>query len=85
MLACDLIIGVRAARAISAEQIVQLEKLVFGDGAPTRDQLDLFYLIDAYLQRRDLRWAELLARAAGAAPPASPAEIADQSALVRAA
>jgi hypothetical protein len=66
MLACDLIMAVRASRAISNEQIAALEKLVFSGGTPSREQLDLFYLVDTYLQRRDPRWAELLARAAEA-------------------
>ena len=38
--------------------------MVFGDGRPSGDQLDLLYLMDTYLQRPDPRWAELLARAA---------------------
>jgi hypothetical protein len=67
MLACDLIMAVRASRAISNEQIAALEKLVFSGGTLSRDQLDLFYLIDTYLQRRNPRWIELLARAAEAA------------------
>jgi hypothetical protein len=38
--------------------------MVFAGGAPSRDQLDLLYLMDTYLERSDPRWAELLARAA---------------------
>ena len=38
--------------------------MVFANGAPSGDQLDLLYLMDTYLQRPDPRWADLLARAA---------------------
>jgi hypothetical protein len=64
MLASDLIMDVRASRTISPDQMEQLEKMVFGSGRPSGDQLDLLYLMDTYLQRPDPRWAELLARAA---------------------
>jgi len=64
MLATDIFMDVRAARAISMDQILRLERLVFSEGAPTGDQLDLLYLMDTYLQRPDPRWADLLARAA---------------------
>jgi hypothetical protein len=64
MLATDIFMDVRAARGISVDQIMRLERLVFAEGAPTGDQLDLLYLMDTYLQRPDPRWADLLARAA---------------------
>jgi hypothetical protein len=64
MLASDLIMDVRASRTISADQVEQLEKMVFASGAPTSDQLDLLYLMDTYLERSDPRWGELLRRAA---------------------
>ena len=64
MLASDLIMDVRASRCISADQMERLERMVFGNGKPSGDQLDLLYLMDTYLQRPDPRWAELLARAA---------------------
>ena len=64
MLASDLIMDVRASRTISSDQMEHLEKLVFGNGRPSGDQLDLLHLMDTYLQRPDPRWAELLARAA---------------------
>jgi hypothetical protein len=67
MLATDIFMDVRAARGISLDQIARLERLVFAEGGPTGDQLDLLYLMDTYLQRPDPRWAELLARAAKAA------------------
>lgn len=75
MLASDLIIDVRASRTISPDQVDRLERMVFGSGAPSGDQLDLLFLIDTYLQRPDQRWGELLARAAMAAlvPPANKA------------
>ena len=64
MLASDLIMDVRASRSISPDQMERLERMVFGSGKPSGDQLDLLYLMDTYLQRPDPRWAELLARAA---------------------
>ncbi len=72
MLASDLIMDVRASRTISADQMERLERMVFGNGTPNGDQLDLLFLMDTYLQRPDPRWAELLARAAMTAlvPPA---------------
>jgi hypothetical protein len=69
MLTSDLLMDIRAARRISADQITRLERLVFGTGTPSRDQLELLLLLDTYLQRRDAGWAELLARAAAAAVP----------------
>ena len=67
MLACDVLMHVRASRTLSPEQILRLERAVFGNGLPTRDQLDVLLLIDGYLLRREPRWVELLTRAAGAA------------------
>ncbi len=67
MLASDLLMDVRASRAISQDQVARLEQMVFEGGAPSGDQLDLVFLIDTYLQRRDPRWADLMARAAMAA------------------
>jgi hypothetical protein len=64
MLASDLIMDVRASRCISTDQMERLELMVFGNGRPSGDQLDLLYLMDTYLQRPDPRWADLLARAA---------------------
>lgn len=66
MLATDIFMDVRAARHISADQINRLERLVFEEGGPSGDQLDLLYLMDTYLQRPDPRWGDLLARAANA-------------------
>lgn len=63
MLACDLIMDVRASRVISADQVDQLERLVFTGEAPNREQLALLYLINTYLQRPDARMARLLDRA----------------------
>jgi hypothetical protein len=64
MLASDLIIDVRASRTISADQVEQLERMIFASGAPSLDQLDFLLLLDTYMQRPDPRWADLLARAA---------------------
>jgi hypothetical protein len=67
MLACDLILEVRASRSLSAEQVTRLERMVFGMGKPTRDQLDMLFLINGYVLRADPSWGNLLARAALAA------------------
>jgi hypothetical protein len=66
MLATDIFMDVRAARSISHEQVMRLERLVFANGAPSGDQLDLLYLMDTYLRRPDPLFADLLARAGAA-------------------
>jgi hypothetical protein len=66
MLATDIFMDVRAARSISPEQVMRLERLIFANGAPSGDQLDLLYLMDTYLRRSDPLFADLLARAAAA-------------------
>ena len=75
MLASDLIMDVRASRDISADQVEQLERMVFAGGAPSVDQLDLLFLIDTYLERSDPRWADLLSRAAHEALPIEKAPV----------
>ena len=87
MLACDLILEVRASRSLSSEQVTRLERMVFGDGKPSRDQLELLILLDTYLQRADPSWGELLSRAAVSALAAAPGELApaQRLALARAA
>jgi hypothetical protein len=72
MLACDLILEVRASRSLNAEQVSRLERMVFGQGRPDREQLDLLFVIDAYVMRADPAWAALLARAALSALVAGP-------------
>jgi hypothetical protein len=67
MLACDLLMNVRASRTISGEQVTQLERMVFADGGPSREQLDLLCLIDTYLERPHPGWAPLFSRATLAA------------------
>jgi hypothetical protein len=64
MLATDIFMDVRAARSISPDQVMRLERVVFANGAPSGDQLDLLYLMDTYLRRPDPLFADLLARAA---------------------
>jgi hypothetical protein len=64
MLACDLILEARASRSLSGDQVARLERMVFGGGEPSREQLDLLFLIDTYLERADPAWGALLARAA---------------------
>ena len=86
MLACDLLMNVRASRTISDDQMVQLERLVFGRGVPSRDQIDLLVLIDTYLRRPHPGWTELLARAVPAAlVPAGAEDRASPVSLARAA
>ncbi len=67
MLACDLILEVRASRSLSAEQVRSLERMAFGCGQPTREQLELLLVVDQYVMRADPSWTALLARAAEAA------------------
>jgi hypothetical protein len=67
MLACDLMVEVRASRCLSADQIARLERAIFAGGNPTRDHLELLFLIDAYLERADPSWGDLLHRAAASA------------------
>ena len=76
MLACDLIVDVRASHTISGERLKRLEHMVFAAGAPGRDQLELLLLLDTYLERRNPGWAELLARAAEAADAATERSVA---------
>ena len=64
MLVSDLLMEVRASRSLSADQVDRLERQVFGAGKPNREQLDLLFLVDTYLQRADPSWALLLSRAA---------------------
>lgn len=85
MLASDLMVQVRASRSLSGNQVAQLERMVFGAGRPSRDQLDLLFLIDTYLQRADPSWGELLTRAAVTALVAAPGELAPAGGVTRAA
>lgn len=70
MLTTDLIVSVRASRRLSADQLSQLERMVFEGGAPSADQIALLMLIDSYLVRRDPLWADLLGRAVAGATAA---------------
>lgn len=79
MLACDLIIDVRASHTISGEQLKRLEHMVFAAGAPGRDQLELLLILDTYLERKNPGWAQLLTRAADAATERSVASIAPRA------
>ena len=67
MLACDLIMEVRASRSLSSDQVRRLERMAFGCGQPSRDQLEVLLWIDRYVMRADASWTALLARAAQAA------------------
>jgi hypothetical protein len=77
MLACDLMVEVRASRSLSGDQVAKLERMIFAAGAPSRDQLELLLLIDTYLERADPSWGALLDRAAASALqplPVAPAQ-----------
>ncbi len=58
--------SVRASRGISAEDVKQLERMLFGSGTPSSEQLDLLTQIDAYVEHACPHWAALLLRAAHA-------------------
>ena len=66
-MACDLMVEVRASRSLSGDQVTKLERMIFEAGNPDRDQLELLFLIDTYLERADPSWGELLHRAAASA------------------
>ena len=82
---CDVLMHVRVSRLLSGEQVAQLEKLVFSGGVPGPDQLDILYLIDTYLHRRDPRWADLMARAALVLVPAAEGVLPSAAPLAKAA
>jgi hypothetical protein len=63
MLACDLILEIRASRSVSAEQVFRLERMMFANGAPTAEDFDMLLTIDNYLRRFDPSWLTLLERA----------------------
>lgn len=65
MLACDLILEVRASRLLSRMQVARLEREVLA--GIDRHGLDLLFLLDRYAERADPTWPPLLARAAAAA------------------
>ena len=61
MLACDLVLEVRASRVLTAEQVRQLERAVAGVRLD-RQELDVLLLIDRYAERADPGWRPLLER-----------------------
>lgn len=63
MLACDLIVEVRAARSVSAEQVAELERTMPLGGTVSDEMLDFFFAIDRYAERAAPAWTQLLARA----------------------
>jgi hypothetical protein len=63
MLACDLIIEVRAARSVSAEQVAGLERSMPLGGTVSEEMLDFLFTIDRYAERAAPAWTQLLARA----------------------
>ena len=77
MLACDLLLQVRASRSVTGEQIRDLDRMVFGAGKPSRENLDLILLVDRYVQRADPSWGALLARAALASLISGPDRVSD--------
>jgi hypothetical protein len=66
VLACDLIMEVRASRSVSAEQAARVERMVFGGGRPAAEQIELILAMDGYVERADPCWDDLVARAAAA-------------------
>ena len=74
-MACDLVLQVRASRSVTADQIRALDRMVFGAGKPSRENLDLILLIDGYVQRADPSWGALRARAALASLVSGPDRI----------
>ncbi len=67
MLACDLIMEVRASRSMRAEQVAHVERIVFGGGDPGADALGLVLALDRYVDRADPCWDDLVTRATIAA------------------
>ena len=63
MLACDLIIEVRAARSVSAEQVAGLERTIPLGATVSQEMLDFLFTIDRYAERAAPAWTQLLARA----------------------
>ena len=72
MLACDLILAVRSSGSLSVEQVRQLERMAFGCGQPSREQLEVLLVVDQYVMRADPSWTAVLARAAEAAKHVRP-------------
>jgi hypothetical protein len=66
MLACDLILEVRASRSLNRDQVSRLERMAFGAGEPSREQLDMLFMVDRFVIRAPPAWRPLLARAAAA-------------------
>ena len=64
MLACDLILEVRATRSLSYPQVARLEREM--SAGLNRHDLDLLLLLDRYAERADPAWPALLARAIAA-------------------
>jgi hypothetical protein len=69
MLACDIIVQARAAKRLSQEEIVRLERMVFSTGAPSREGVEAVLLIDRYIPAGDDNWSALLDRVAAATSP----------------
>jgi hypothetical protein len=63
MLACDLIVEVRAARSVSAEQAARLERSLPIGATISRETIDVLFTIDLYAERAAPAWTQLLARA----------------------
>jgi hypothetical protein len=63
MLACDLIVEVRATRSIGAEQVAELERLMPSGAEISHEMLDFLFAVDRYAERAAPAWTQLLARA----------------------
>lgn len=63
MLACDLIVQVRASRSVSAEQAREMERSISHGIAIPHEIIDFLFRVDRYAERAALEWTQLLARA----------------------
>ena len=63
MLACDLIMEVRASRSVTADHAARLERSMPIGSPVIAEQIDLLFQIDHYAERADPAWTKLLARA----------------------
>ena len=80
MLACDLILEVRASGVLGAEQVARLERMIFANGEVGPEQLEMLAFVGRYVRKAHPSWALLLERTAAAANAAGPAEAAPRAA-----
>ena len=66
MLACDLILEVRASRKLGAEHVARLERLIFSSGRVGPEQMQMLAFLGGCVRGADPSWALLLQRAEAA-------------------